>query len=137
MSKQNPAVNAPGNCPAVVPIKSLTSTGFKPKGGTYPRASVLAHENLNAYIYFGGVAYDISGTATLKAERGWIDCECDYTVNVDVTWQDNFDFKPTGWLNGRLANQFYNAGHFLQTKKGFPPFQFQVCLLYTSPSPRD
>jgi len=111
-----PRIDAPDNCPPTVPIAGLTSTGV---GGTSPPAEVTFLDSLNAYIYFGGVDYDIHGDATrTRVVNSWFDCECHYTVDVEVTWTDDFDFGPTAFAGVpklRLINRYYNAGHWLQT----------------------
>ncbi len=122
----NTSLDAPSNCPKTFAISSLTSTLFKPGGGSYPRANITALDSLNAYIYFGGADYKIVGTGTLLGTSGWIDCECDYRIDVEITWQDSFNFGNVGPGGIRLINHYYDAGNWLLTVGGFPAFPFEI-----------
>ena len=98
-------IDAPGNCPQTKPIVGLASKDFQPNGGTYENIAFTRRSNLNMFFAFGGADFEIVGTAILVSQTGDWDCECEYSVSVDVTLQDTFTFKPTGPLNLRLANR--------------------------------
>jgi RHS repeat-associated protein len=117
-------IDAPASCPPSFTFR-IASTDL---GGTMPRANITILDSVNAYIYFGGASFDFNGKGTLTATRCnlFLDCECVYRIDVDVFWQDSFNFGPVGPAGARLLNYYYNAGNWLQTVGGFAPFTFSV-----------
>jgi RHS repeat-associated protein len=118
-------LDAPHYCPS--PLSIFMSS----KAGMHPKGNITVADSVNAYIYFGGVDFTISGTATLISTpiHYFFDCECHYLVEVDVVWEDWFNFAPTSSLGIpglRLINTYYAAGWMLQMLGLAARFHFSV-----------
>ena len=53
-------------------------------------------------------------------------CFCEYAISVKVSFKDKYTFKPTGTLNYKLLNAYYQTAHWLQENGHAQPVDHEM-----------